>query len=110
MAVAAPLVPPLQLTLVTAVVALTGGDCATVVPDVEVQSLLVLVTNKLYVPGASTTGVSVVAPETILPLGVVHKYVKAGPCEEPVALSCTVELLQFRLAGAAMLAVGGVVF
>ena len=72
-AVAEPLEPPLQLTLVTVVAAVTGGDWITIVLAVAVQAFCVFVTNKLYVPGAFTTGVSVVAPDTILPLGVVHK-------------------------------------
>jgi hypothetical protein len=36
------------------------------------QPLFVLVMTNVYVPAASTVGVSVPAPAAILPLGVVH--------------------------------------
>ena len=51
-----------------------GGamSCATLTEPVAVQPFVTLVSKKIYVPGAFTVGVNVLAPVTILPLVVVH--------------------------------------
>jgi hypothetical protein len=58
----------------------------------EVQPVTVLVTSKLYVPAAFTTGISVVEPETRP--GPVHRYAKLAPVEEPEPLKVSDVLLQ----------------
>lgn len=81
----------------------------TVAISEEVQPLLVFVTVRVYVPAAFTTGERVVAPETIPPLGPVHKYVKVGPEEDPAPFKATVGWAQVITAGGPASAVGGVV-
>ena len=93
-------------------VADTVGGWTLLVTDTEanaVQPLVLLVTTRVYVPTALTTGDRVVAPETICPpLEAVHKY--AAPGVEPVPLSVVVGCWQVMegFAGPAT-AVGGVV-
>ena len=66
-AVAVPLFPPKQDTLLELeMLTATALDCCTVVLEVDVQLLVVLVTVKVYKPGALTVGVSVFAPETTI--------------------------------------------
>lgn len=90
--------------------AVTAGVCATAVLVGEVQPFVWLVTIKLYVPTALTVGVRVLAPLTIFPVGVVHRYVKLAPCEDPVPFSWMDAVLQFRFPGVMALATGAVIF
>ena len=81
---------------------------ATVAEAVEVQKLVVFVTVSVYVPPMFTTGLSVIPPETMPPVGD-QLYVKFPPVELPVPFNVTVILVQSMLPGALATAVGSCV-